>query len=142
MTAGAWTLTSEFRTKLATAGFSDLTAGSAFKLALLQSTSNIGSSSTTYAGLTNEVANGNGYATGGVAVTLAASGTTSVTLTLTANAVFTASGGSIVGRFAVIYKLSGDVVAYCLLDATPADVTITTGNTLTISNSTPVLTVA
>lgn len=142
MTAGAWTLTSEFRTKLAQAGFGDLTAGSTFKLALFQSTSNIGSASTTYAGLTNEVTNGNGYTTGGVAVTLTASGTTSVTLTMSSSPSFTASGGSIVGRFATIYKTSGDVVAYCLLDATPADVTVTTGNTLTISNSNPVITVA
>lgn len=142
MTAGSWTLTSEFRTKLAQAGFANLTAGSTFKMALLQSTSNIGSGSTTYAGLTNEVASANGYTTAGVAVTLAAVGTTSVALTPTASATWTASGGSIVARFAVIYQTSGDVVAYCLLDATPADVTVTTGNTLTVSNSNPVLTIA
>ena len=46
---------------------------------------------------------------------------------------WTASGGSIVARFAVLYEVSGDVLAYCLLDSTPADVTTTAGNTLTIS---------
>lgn len=141
MTASAWSVTSEFRTKLAEAGFANLTASSTFKLALFTSSSNIGSSSTTYAGLTNEVANANGYTTGGAAITLAASGTATVTLTPTANVTFTASGGSIVARFAVIYQTSGDVVAWCTLDNTPADVTVTNGNTLTISNSNPTLTI-
>jgi hypothetical protein len=141
-TAGPWTLTNEFRTKLAQAGWANLTAGSTFKEALFLSTSNIGASSTTYAGLTNEVANANGYTTGGNAITLTASGTTSVTLTPTTNETWTASGGSVVARFSVIYQTSGDVVAYCLLDNTPADVTITSGNTLTVSDSNPVLTLA
>jgi hypothetical protein len=43
-----------------------------------------------------------------------------------------------VARFAVIYESGGDVVCYCLLDSSPADVTATTGNTLTIdSDGTP-----
>ena len=50
-----------------------------------------------------------------------------------ADAVWTASGGSIVARFAVIYKSAGNVLCYCLLDSTPADVTATTGNTLTVA---------
>jgi hypothetical protein len=33
----------------------------------------------------------------------------------------------------VIYESGGDVLCYCLLDSTPADVTATTGNTLTIA---------
>lgn len=142
MTAGSWTLTNEFRKQLLDGTFSNLEGTSAVKVALLQSTSNVSTSSTTYAGLTNEVANGNGYTTGGVAATLAASGTTSVTLSFSANVTFTASGGSIVGRFAVVYEPAGHILGYCLLDATPADVTVTTGNTLTISNSNPIITVA
>lgn len=141
-TPGPWTLTNEFRTKLAEAGFASLAASSTFKIALFLSTSNIGASSTTYAGLTNEVANADGYTTGGQAITLTPSGTTSVTLTPSTNEVWTASGGSVVARFAVIYQTSGDVVAYCLLDNTPADVTVTTGNTLTILDTNPVLTLA
>ena len=56
--------------------------------------------------------------------------------------VWTASGGSIVARFAVIYSsTSGKLVAYCLLDTTPADITTTTGNTLTITiNASGILT--
>lgn len=142
MTAGPWLVTSEFRTKLAEAGFASLAASSTFKCALVTSSSNIGASSTVWSGVTNEVANADGYTTGGVAVTLSASGTTSVTFTPSANITYTASGGSIVAHWAVIYQTSGDVVAYCLLDSTPADVTITSTNTLTISNSNPVLTLA
>lgn len=102
-------------------------------MALFLSTSNIGSGSTTYAGLTNEHANGNGYTTGGIAITLTLSGTTTVTVDIQTDPVWTASGGSIVARFAVIYEVGGRVLCYCLLDSTPADVTATAGNTLTIA---------
>lgn len=111
-------------------------------MALFLSTSNIGASSTTYAGLTNEHANGNGYTTGGEAVTLSLSGTTTVTVDCT-DVTWTASGGSIVARFAVIYEVSGRVLCYCLLDSTPADVTATAGNDLTVQiNASGVFTLA
>ena len=64
---------------------------------------------------------------------LALSGTTTVTVDDAADAVWTASGGSITARFAVIYENAGDVLCYCLLDSTPADVTATDGNTLTVA---------
>lgn len=99
-------------------------------MALFLSTSNIGAGSTTYAGLTNEHSNANGYTTGGESITLSLSGTTTVTVDGT-DVVWTASGGSITARFAVIYEVSGRVLCYALLDSTPADVTATTGNTLT-----------
>jgi len=50
--------------------------------------------------------------------------------------VFTAAGGSIVCRFAVIYNWTHAddlLVAFSLLDNSPADVTATNGNTLTIT---------
>lgn len=90
--------------------------------------------------LTNEVANGNGYTTGGVTlsgVTWTRS-TTTVTFDAT-DAQWTASGGSIVARYAVIYDdtpsgtPTDPLVAYSLLDDTPADVTVADGNTLTIA---------
>lgn len=140
MAAGSWTPTNATRTKILNGTFDWDT--DTFKMALLLSTSNIGASSTTYAGVTNEHANANGYTTGGVAVTFNLSGTTSVTVTPAASTVWTASGGSIVARFALIYEVSGDVAFYCLLDSAPADVTATTGNTLTISNSNPIFTLA
>lgn len=131
MAAGAWTFTSGGRTKLLDGTF-DIDSDT-FKMALFLSTSNIGSSSTTYAGLTNEHANANGYTTGGIGITFTLSGTTTVTATYSSNPVWTASGGSITARFAVIYEVGGNVLCYCLLDSTPADVTATDGNTLTIS---------
>jgi hypothetical protein len=100
---------------------------------LFLSTSNISASSTTYAGLTNEHANNNGYTTGGNSITLTLAGTTTVTVDIATDPVWTASGGSIVARFAVIYEVGGNVLCYCLLDNTPADVTATSGNTLTVA---------
>ena len=76
MAAGAWTFTSGGRTSLLNGTF-DLDTDT-YKAALFLSTSNLGAASTTYAGVTNEHANANGYTTGGVAVTLSLSGTTTV----------------------------------------------------------------
>lgn len=141
MAAGAWTFPNSARTDLLNGTF-DLDTDS-WKCALFLSTSNIGSGSTTYAGLTNEHANANGYTTGGIAITLTLSGTTTVTVDISTDPVWTASGGSIVARFAVIYEVAGRVLCYCLLDSTPADVTVTTGNTLTVAtNVSGVLTLA
>ena len=131
--AGAWTFTNGARTKLLDGTF-DIDTDS-WKCALFLSTSNIGASSTTYAGVTNEHSNGNGYTTGGIAVTLTLSGTTTVTVDISSDPVWTASGGSITARFAVIYEVSGNVLCYALLDSAPADVTATTGNTLTVAAS-------
>ena len=140
MAAGAWTLTDEGRTRLTNGEWLD---GDTYKIALFLSTSNIGASSTTYAGVTNEHSNANGYTTGGKSVTISRSGTTTVTIDSTDPAAWTASGGSITARFAVLYEVSGRVFAYCLLDSTPADVTATDGNTLTITiHASGVLTVA
>jgi hypothetical protein len=132
MAAGPWTFTNTGRTSLLNGTF-DLDTDT-FLMALFLSTSNIGAASTTYAGLTNEHANANGYTTGGVSMgALTLSGTTTVTVDDPADVVWTASGGSIVARFAVIYESGGNVLCYCLLDSTPADVTATTGNTLTVA---------
>lgn len=135
MAAGSWTFTTTTRTKILNGQF-DMDSDS-FKVALFTSSSNIATSSTTYAGVTNQVAAANGYSTGGVTVSpLALSGTTSVTVKFGTNPSWTASGGSIVARFAVLYEVGGDVVAYCLLDSTPGDVTVTSGNSLTIDGTT------
>jgi len=132
MAAGAWTFTDTARTYLLNGTF-DLDTDT-FMMALFLSTSNIGAASTTYAGLTNEHANANGYTTGGQSMgALTLSGTTTVTVDDPADYVWTASGGSIVARYAVIYESGGNVLCYCLLDSAPADVTATTGNTLTVA---------
>lgn len=140
MAAGAWLFTNTGRTSLLNGTF-DLDTDT-FKMALFLSTSNIGAASTTYAGLTDEHANANGYTTGGVAITLSLAGTTTVTVD-SSDATWTASGGSIVARFAVIYEVGGNVLAYCLLDSAPADVTVTDGNSLTVQiNASGVFTLA
>lgn len=88
------------------------------------------------ADLSDEHANANGYTTGGitlagVAVSEGVAGTMKWTFTAP---VWTASGGSIVARYAVILDTTAaKLVAYCLLDTTPADITVTTTNTLTIT---------
>lgn len=143
MAAGSWTFTNTTRTKILTSQF-DMDSD-AFKCALFLSTSNIGATSTTYSGLTNEHTNANGYTTGGISVAFTLAGTTSVTCSFTANPTWTASGGNIVARYAVIYEVAGDVMCYCLLDSTPADVTTTSGNTLTVDSDgspNPVFTLA
>ena len=131
MAAGSWTFTSAGRTSLLNGTF-DIDSDT-YKMALFLSTSNIGSGSTTYAGLTNEHANANGYTTGGASITLTLAGTTTVTVDITTDPVWTAAGGSITARFAVIYEVSGNVLCYCLLDSMPADVTATDTNTFTVA---------
>jgi len=142
MAAGNWTLTDGTRTRILNGTFDFDT--DTFKVALFLSTSNIGAASTTYAGVTNEHANANGYTTGGISLgVLTIAGTTTVTVDDPSDMVWTAAGGSITARFAVLYENAGDVVAYCLLDSTPADVTATDGNTLTIAlNASGIFTLA
>ena len=78
-----------------------------------------------------------GYTAGGdiVAATWDAAAST---LTFdVANNVWTAAGGSILARYALLYNSSAggtnDVIAYCLMDNSPADVEATDGNTLTVT---------
>ena len=112
-----------------------------FMLALFLSTSNCETlSHDDYADLDNEHANQYGYVTGGQALDSVTWNESSGTITFdSANEVFTASGGSIVCRFAVIYDttpttpVADPLMCFSLLDTSPADVTVTDGNTLTIS---------
>lgn len=98
--------------------------------------------------LTGQLSTANGYTSGGAtlsSVTLSRSG--AVTTLDAADVTWTASGGSITARYAVLYAsgtLNGTVdplIGYILLDSTPADVTATDGNTLTIQwNASGILT--
>lgn len=95
------------------------------------------------ADITNELS-GNGYARQTMTLNLSRSGGT---YTFDASdVVFTATGGSLVARYAFIYNdtPTGDpLVAYVLLDTTPADITVTDGNTLTLVwNASGIFTVA
>ena len=109
--------------------------GDTFKMALFLSTSNLTVTSTTYAGLTNEHANANGYTTAGITVDLVVSviNTDDAKVDVATDPVWTASSGSITAKWAVIYKVAGDVLVFCLLESGGADVTATDGNTLTIA---------
>ena len=132
-TAGAWVFTNAGRTSLLDGTF-DIDSDT-WKMALhLSSGTQPGAGTTAWSGLdTSEHANANGYLDGGMAVVLALTGTTTVKVDINTDPVWTASGGSIVARWAVIYEVGGNVLCYCLLDDTPADVTATTGNTLTVA---------
>lgn len=94
------------------------------------------SAHTVLADITNEVS-GNGYARQTLgSVTWTRSGATA-TFDF-ADPVFTASGGSIVARYWWIFNdtvssPTKPLVAYGFVDATPADVTTTDGNTLTFN---------
>lgn len=131
MAAGNWTFTDAGRTALLNGTF-DLDSDS-FKMALFRSTSNLGASSTTFAGVTDECNTG-GYTAGGITVTLGLSGTTTVSVTCS-DPTWTASGTSLVARYAAVYEVGGNILCYCLLDSTPADVTVTVGNTLTVTTT-------
>ena len=97
------------------------------------------SSHTVYADLTNELSTANGYTNGGQALASVTWTQSGVVAIFDANdTVWTASGGPITARYAVL-RLTGTfngevapLIAYILLDTTPADVTATDGNTLTL----------
>lgn len=142
MAAGRWKLY-DFAKKYIGDGTHDLDVTTNMQVALFLSTSNCNTLSVgtgVYGDLTNEHANANGYTTGGVALTGETWTRSGDTVTYDANdPSWTASGGSITARFAVIYAnatLNGIVkplLCVCLLDTTPADVTATTGNTFPIT---------
>ena len=68
MAAGAWKVY-DYAKEYFADGTHDLdNAALGYKMALFLSTSNIGAASTTYAGVTNEHANANGYTTGGTSI--------------------------------------------------------------------------
>ena len=148
MAADAWVEFDGFKEYLGD-GTIDMDAD-VFKTALFTSTSTNANDVTVdaFATLNNEVT-GNGYAQHSHAATSTwvRSGST---VTFDADdAVYTASGGSIVARWAVMYD---DTVAtpvvdanvcYSLLDNTPGDVTVTDTNTLTIQmNASGILTLS
>jgi hypothetical protein len=86
-------------------GTFDLDANT-IKCALFQSTSDantLTNVNSLLGDLTNEHANANGYTTGGVTVAATWVESAGVTTFDVADAVWTASGGSIVARFAVLY---------------------------------------
>jgi hypothetical protein len=92
-----------------------------------------------YADLTNELATALGYTNGGASLASIAWGQSGGTATFDADdTAWTASGGSIVARRAVL-RVVGTInsqvdplILSILLDSSPADVTCTDGNSLTM----------
>lgn len=134
--ASAWTITNAFKERLGNAEINLDT--DTFKVVLLSSSSNIAATSDDATAVTNELSTANGYTSGGVTVTpgwTRSSGTCTFDIS---DPSWTASGGSIVARFAAIYDTTPTpdrVIAFCTLDSAPADVTTASGNTLTIQIS-------
>ncbi len=145
MAAGKWK-TYDFADKYLADGTHDLddTSGHAVKMALFLSTSNANTLSVgtgVYSDLTNEHANANGYTTGGVAVPSFTWTRSGSVITFDAPDLapgWTASGGNIVFRFAVLYvnatvnSIVKPLLAVSLADTTPADVTVLNGNPLNV----------
>lgn|SRR5574339_354795 len=153
MAAGKWKVYEYAKEYLADGTFDLDNTGLGLTMALFLSTSNCDTLSVgtgVYGDLTNEHANANGYTTGGQALTGETYTHSGATATFDCdNVVWTASGGSIVARFAVIYcnatvnSIVKPLLCVSLLDTTPADVTATDGNTLTIAiNASGVFTVS
>lgn len=138
MAADAWAVYDIFKEYIGD-GTIDLDADT-FNCGLYSSTSNFATLTLSgRANLTNQHATANGYTQPGSAlasVTWVRAGST--TTLDSADEVFTASGGSIVARAAVIdddtvtTPTADPLCCYTLMDNTPADVTATSGNTLTI----------
>lgn len=139
MAAGKFKVYDLARKRIADGTF-DLDDTSPWKIALFTSGSNCNNliSNSVYSDLTSEHANANGYTTGGIPITGVTWTQTGGIVTFNIdNPVFTASGGSIVAKYAVIYKnatvnsIVKPLLCVCLLD-TVSSVNTTNGNTLTL----------
>lgn len=137
--AGKWKLYENAKLDIAN-GLMDLDTHS-YKIALFTSASNCNtlSGTTALASLTNQVSTAFGYTQNSKSVTLTTSNAGgTITVDETTNPSWTASGGSITARYAVIYNdthASKQALCVCLLDTAPADVTATDGNTFTITQN-------
>lgn len=139
--AGKWKLYNVAK-KYIGDGTLDLDDTTNWKLALFLSAGNANTLSLAapiYGNLTSEHSNANGYTTGGVSLSGITFTESSGTLTFDCSDLspgWTATGGSIVFRYGVIYKnatvnsVVKPALCVCVADTAPADVTTTTGNTL------------
>lgn len=132
MAADAWKIYDSFKEKMAD-GTLDLD-NNTFKCALFTSSLTPSQTDDLYSALTGEVAEAFGYTTGGETLTTVTWVESGGTVTFDSDDIsWNATGGSLVARYAIIYESStSQLVAMSLLDNTPADVTVTDGNTLLI----------
>lgn len=138
--AGPWTLYNTFKL----GSFQKLLDmdSDTFSVALVTNLSNAIDatlSPATYAAINNELPTANGYTSGGFSVgvgTLTGGGAVATITFDVGNATWTGAGAGFTARAGVLYDVTtGLLVAYFLLDSTPADVTVPPGNTLTIQIS-------
>ncbi len=146
MAIGAWQFYNDFKAR-AFEKISNLNGGDVIKVALVLSTSNAIDAALVgalYSALTHEVAAGFGYATGGVIAaspTITGGGTSPSAVFSAVTVSWTAAGGDIVARAAVLYDAtSGDLIAFSMLNLTPGmgppfvhDLTITNGVTFDLA---------
>lgn len=143
MAADAWVVYNKTKEFIGD-GTIDLDAGDAyFSVILVTSSYTPALTHSTYADVSsNEVANGYGYTTGGDFPGTVTWTESSGTVTFdSVDPAWTASGGSITGRYAVLVHVAAGsgvpqstdkIMAYCLLDNAPADVTAVDGADFTI----------
>jgi len=131
MAATAWTLFNKAKKKI---GNGTIQLGvNVFKVQLHQSASNCSTATlSTAASVTSEVANGNGYTTGGKSLTslIWTVGASAMQYMLdAADPIWTATGGNIANiKFAMIKNSAGQALAWTRL--TTAQFTLTQNNTL------------
>lgn len=151
MAANAWVIYNKFKEFMAD-GTIDLDTDS-FRCALVTSSYTPAATHETWTSVSaNEVANGNGYTTHGDAMAVTWVESSGTVTWDSDDPAWTASGGSITARYAVIvHDANADnalastdkLVAYCLLDNSPADVVQADGGTLTVQiNASGVFTLA
>ncbi len=140
MAAGRWKLYEAAKQFLAD-GTHDLDDATNWKVALFLSVSNANTLAglSVFGDLTNEHAAANGYSAGGVAVAGQTWVNAGGVMTFDSDdAAWVAAGGSLTARYAVYYRdatVNGVVkplLAVCLLDTAPADVTATDTNPFTV----------
>tara|TARA_R100000329_G_scaffold142625_1_gene126152 strand:- start:935 stop:1378 length:444 start_codon:yes stop_codon:yes gene_type:complete len=139
MAATAWTFYNSFREYLGNGQFDLDGTSTGFYMALHTSAASANANNvalSTQASLGNEVANGNGYATGGASVTSrtwASVATNKYRFDSTA-VTWTATGGTIPNiKYAVVYQAGGKLV--CFSKLTTSQFTLAQDNTLTVTPS-------
>jgi hypothetical protein len=145
MAAGAWTVYNEAKKYI---GSATLNLTTAKRITLHTSASNAATATLSiYSELTNEVTSGNGYSTSGkslASITWTQGASAGQIAFDAADVVWTGTGGSIANiKYAVISNVSGGASGklLCRSTLTSAQVTLASGNTLTIAmNSSGILT--
>jgi len=138
MAVGAWTFYYHARKNI---GNTKINLSGKFRMALFLSTSNAATLTlSTYASLTNQVANGNGYVTSGQAMTstwLSGASSAAYRFNYSPALVWTGTGGTITGvKFAAIFVSSATTAnrkLLCYSQLSTANFNVTINNTLTIT---------